>query len=160
VLSPDANVHFRYGEVQADSGRMGIIVLCYESDSSARETFSTIHRYITAGADVPRSFTIRLDKESRPDESYRLLIVIVVDQEIRRVDITGIDQQLVESLKTALSTTPYYMITAGYTESDQFRLLNPKEFNFFRGEILIDGESVRGASNPAFDPDVILDQLS
>lgn len=152
------DVEFRYGGVQTPEGELGIIVLGYASRVEGEQAFANIHSYITAGAGTPRFFDIKFERECAG--TYQLIISLGVGDISREIRISGVASEYVGRIRGSLSNVPFYLIAAGYYEDSEFHLLPLKQYNFFRGEIEIDGEAVVGVTKPGFDPSALLDQLT
>ena len=152
------DVEFRYGGVQTPEGELGIIVLGYQSRAEGEQAYANIHSYITAGTSTPRLFDIKFEREGAG--TYQLIINIGVGDISREIRISAVASEYVGRLTSSLSNVPFYLIAAGYYDDDEFHLLPLKQYNFFRGEIEIDGETVVGVSKPGFDPSTLLDQLT
>lgn len=152
------DVEFRYGAVETSEGEMGIIVLGYTDREACEQAFANIHSYITAGAETLRLFDIRFERDSC--STYQLIIRVGVNDVLREIKISGVADEYVVRLGSSLSNVPYFLITAGYYIGGQFQLLPVNQYNLFRAQIEIDGETVTGVSKPGFDPHAVLDRMA
>lgn len=158
--TPEKAVEFRYASIPADGDELSIIVLGYPNEEAARESYATIHSYITASGRVPRFFLVKFERDSVNSSRYDLEIVVSVEGKGREIGIHGILADHVERLRRSLSTLPCYLIAAGYYTDDRFQLLPLEDFNFFRAVVEIDGEEIHGRNKPGFDPYALLSRAS
>lgn len=151
-----ADVTFRHIEIVTDKASVPAICLCYPREVPARRVGEMVQEYMTAPSG---SRQLRVEFTQRPDLTYGLTVSIQTSGRGGVIEIDGIDAEFVRQIRSALSDVAYYVILLGYDSNDGFQLLNPREFNLFKKDLVIDGETVIGVPQREVDWQSLLDEV-
>jgi hypothetical protein len=144
-LTESFDVVFRHIAIPTNSGAVTGICLGYNKKEEAESFFNFIHQYLSASGQIPRRLVeVRATRES--ESSYDLTIEVGLGDLLRRIEITGIPAEYIESIRDSLKVFTYYLVVASYDLPDSGVTLLPlSENHLFLNRIIVDGEIIAGS---------------
>jgi hypothetical protein len=147
---------FRYASIPQPDGEIAAIILECESKMAAISLFTRLHGYLVAPSGHKRA-EIHFSTNNNVLGSMYLKIEFE-DQELVTV-ITGLEWAYVERLQESLEKFAYFLILAGYSEGGEFCILPPKDYHFYKGDVLINNKHIHGKNIEVVDWDTIVNSL-
>lgn len=137
MLTKSSTVLFKHVVIPVQNSSINGICLSYNSKRDAESFFSSLFKYLSASGTIPRRlFEVSANQEN--DKTYSLVIVFGLKNDIRHIEIIGIEKQYIENIKDSLKTFEYFLLIASFTKYDgEIEVLPVGQYHLFLNRIII-----------------------